>query len=179
MPIADLTAGVALIEPTTALPALTDAGTTIDGTTQTDNIDNTNAVTLGSGGIGITVGVDGISFSQVEGPEVEIRDGAALANGLVLQANDLTVRGLAILGFGAGDTDGAIHVDGNVVGITNFLIEDNVLGATATSFTDPGTVPDLRNYISVNVRNGATDGWVQNNLVGFTEETRYLAAGRR
>ena len=173
VPNADLTAGVALIEPTTALPALTDAGTTIDGTTQTDNIGNTNAAVLGTPG---DVGVENVALPQVAGPEVEIRDGATLANGLHLQANDLTVRGLAILGFGAADTDGAINVDGLY---TNWRIEDNVLGATATAFTDPGTVPDLRNYISVNVQNGATSGTVQNNLVGFAKTARYLAAGWR
>ena len=143
---------------------LTDAGTTIDGTTQTDNIGNTNNVTLGTGG---NVGVDSVLLGQLNGPEVEIRDGAALGNGLLLQANDLTVRGLAILGFGSGDTTVAISVDGNVVGISNFLIENNVLGATATSFIDPGTA--LRNEISVNVFNGAFDGTIQNNLVGFAK----------
>ncbi|MBT8092843.1 MAG: CSLREA domain-containing protein, partial [Gammaproteobacteria bacterium] len=49
VPVSELTAGVALIEPTTALPILTDAGTTIDGTTQKDNIGPTNLVTLGTG----------------------------------------------------------------------------------------------------------------------------------
>ena len=115
---------------------------------------------LGTGG---NVGVDNVALPQVEGPEVEIRDGATLTDGLVLQANNLTVRGLAILGFGVTDADGGIRVADN---FTDWLIEDNVLGTTATSFTDPGTA--LRNIISVNVA-GGDSGTIQNNLIGFAE----------
>ncbi len=62
-------AGVAVITPVTALPAITAADTSVDGTTQTVNVGNTNAVVLGTGG---TVGVDNLALSNVAGPEVEI-----------------------------------------------------------------------------------------------------------
>jgi hypothetical protein len=65
-------AGVAVITPAPALPAITDAATSVDGTTQTANVGNTNTVVLGTGG---TVGVDGLALSQVAGPEVEIVGG--------------------------------------------------------------------------------------------------------
>ena len=76
-------------------------------------------------------------LGQVAGPEVEIRDGAALANGLRLQANNATVRGFAIRGFGAADGEADVRIDNNVTGA---LIENNVLGSTATAFADPGAV---------------------------------------
>ena len=78
-----MAAGVAIISPTVALPGLTDAGTTIDGETQTTNVGNTNSVTLGTGG---TVGVDALPLPTVAGPEVEIRAGAPIGIGLLLQA---------------------------------------------------------------------------------------------
>ena len=46
VPAGALTNGVAVIAPSSALPPLTCAGTTIDGTTQTANGGNTNNVTL-------------------------------------------------------------------------------------------------------------------------------------
>ena len=51
-------------------------------------------------------------------------------------------------------------------GITGFLIEKNVLGTSATSFSDPGAA--LRNHVGVDLY-GADNGTVQNNLVGFAK----------
>ena len=42
--------GVAVISPATALPGITAASTSIDGTTQTANVGNTNSGTFGTGG---------------------------------------------------------------------------------------------------------------------------------
>lgn len=69
-------AGAAVISIGGPLPAITRNNTVIDGTTQTANVGNTNPVTLGSGG---TVGVDALPLSTVAGPEIEIRDAAAIA----------------------------------------------------------------------------------------------------
>ena len=161
VPVADLTAGVALIEPTTALPALTDPGTTIDGTTQTDNVGNTNAAVFGTGG---TVGVEAKTLPQVAGPEVEIRANAVIANGLLIQANDATVRGLAILGFGAANGEGCVLIDNN---FTNATIEENVFGTTAIAFADPGAA--LRCFIGVDAE-GGDSGFITNNLFGFNQQ---------
>jgi hypothetical protein len=79
IPVGSLTNGVAVITVGSLLPALTDAGTTIDGTTQTTNVGDTNPGVLGTGGV---VGVDALPLPQVNAPEVEIVDGNGLAVGL-------------------------------------------------------------------------------------------------
>jgi hypothetical protein len=156
-----LSAGVAVITPATALPAITDANTTIDGTTQTANVGNTNAVVLGTGG---TVGVDGLALSTVPGPEVEISGTGTLPDGLLIQANNAIVRGLSIHGFGAVSGDGGVRVNA----FTGALIEGNVLGSRAISFTDPGAAQ--RNQAGV-ASVGGSSGIVRNNLIGFGRVT--------
>ncbi len=164
VPAGALTAGVAVITPTAALAAISDAGTTIDGTTQTDNIGNTNAVTLGAGG---TVGVDGLSLSQVNGPEVEINSSNTVRTGLDVQANSVTIRGIAIHGFGQNlDFDVDVNIRVGLDATTDFtgiLIEGNVIGASATSFSSPAVPTDGNGVIVL----GADDGIFRGNLVGF------------
>ncbi len=161
-------AGVAVIPIATALPALTAAGTSVDGATQTANVGNTNAIVLGTGG---TVGVDGLALGTVAGPEVEIASGGTLACGLLIQAADAVVRRLAILGFGTAAGQGGVCVDA----FPGALIESNVLGSGATSFADPGSAQ--RNQAGV-YSGGGTGGIVRNNLVGFGRVSGvYLGAG--
>lgn len=158
-----LTGGVALIAPTTELPPITDAGTTIDGSTQTTNVGNTNAVTLGAGG---TVGVDNLPLPTVPGPEVELRDNGALDTGLRVQAANATIRGLSINGFGNtpnNNNHGNILLNSSATGV---LIEQNIIGTSATSFTDPGAAARSGGD---NIRAvAALTGTIRNNLVGFT-----------
>ena len=161
-------AGAAVITLGTALPPITRNNVVIDGSSQTTNNGDTNPVTLGTGG---SVGVDALSLSQLAGPEVEIRAGAVIANGLQIQATNVTVRGLAMLGFGAANGEGAIVIDNNFVGA---LIENNVLGSTATSFTDPGAA--LRNYAGVD-SGGGDGGTIRDNLIGFGHRGVFLTAG--
>ena len=158
-------AGAAVISLGSALPIITRNNVVIDGTTQTTNIGDTNPVILGAGG---NVGVEALPLSQVAGPEVEIRAGAVIANGLHIQANNVTVRGLAVLGFGAANGEGAIVIDNNFTGT---LIEDNVLGSTAASFTDPGAA--LRNYAGVDSE-GGDSGTIRDNLIGFGHRGVFL-----
>ena len=160
-----LTDGRALIALSTALPSITST-LRIEGGTQTYNVGNTNNVTLGTGG---TVGVGAAALPQLNGPEVELRDGptgaGGFAIGLDVQAANTVIRGLAIVGFGntvASNTNGNIRI-GNVTGVT---INQNVLGATALSFTDPagslrGTGDNLR------INNGDS-GTISQNLIGFS-----------
>ncbi|MDQ6788115.1 MAG: right-handed parallel beta-helix repeat-containing protein [Acidobacteriota bacterium] len=159
-----LTSGVATITLASLLPAVTDANTTIDGTTQTVNVGNTNSGTLGAGG---TVGVDRLTLSTVQRPEVQLIHGATvLAVGLDLQGTNEIVRGLAVYGFGTAannDTSANIRLGASA---SNALIEQNILGSTAISFTDPGA--GLRST-GDNVRStGADNGILRNNLVGFS-----------
>jgi hypothetical protein len=72
IPAAQLTGGVAVITLAAALPAISGASTRLDATTQSVNIGNTNAGTLGTGG---TVGVDAIFLPTFPRPEVQLSAG--------------------------------------------------------------------------------------------------------
>jgi uncharacterized repeat protein (TIGR01451 family) len=150
---ASVTSQVANITLTAALPAITGPATSIDGTTQTFNIGNTNNQPLGTGG---TVGTGGTALSQLNGPEVQVR-GTNAFNGFALNANNTTVRGLSIYGFNNGIFGG--------VNNTGTRIEQNVIGASAISFTDPGTGARTLNE-AINL-NDSDNGFVTNNLIGF------------
>ncbi len=158
-----LTNGVANIVLATVLPAVTDANTTTDGATQTANVGNTNSGTLGAGG---TVGVDRLALSNVQRPEVQITDGATnLAIGLDLQGASETVRGVSIYGFGAAansDTSANVRLGASAA---NALIEQNIIGTTATNFADAGSGARSGGD---NIRSvGADNGVLRNNLIGF------------
>jgi uncharacterized repeat protein (TIGR01451 family) len=160
-----LTGGVAQIVPGSQLPAITDANTSIDGTLQTSNVGDTNPGTLGAGG---TVGVDSLALSQVNKPEVQISvTPGTIGLGIQIQAGNTKVKGLAIYGFGtAANTSGSanIEIEGGVSGTS---IQQNLVGTTATGFSDPGSSARSRGD---NIRsNGGTNGTLQNNLIGFSQ----------
>ena len=148
------------------LPDVSDDFTAIDGTAYqfSDGVSlrNTNPGVLGVGG---TAGVDGLPVAQVNRPELEIVDGAGRPVGLnfTATADDVTVRSIAIYGFGTN------FVTGNVVlaGGQRPLVEQNVIGTEADSFTDPG--PGARTGGVGIYSNGAVNGTIRDNLVGFTE----------
>lgn len=167
-----LTSGVARIAPVTPLPALTDAGTRVDGGTQTANIGNTNAASLGGG---LAAGVSAVAIPALAGPEVEIRDGAALALGLDLQGANQWVARLAITGFGnaagsAGDASVRIGATAN-----GARIESCVLGATATAWADPGAA--LRAGGDLVRAAGGDGGAVVNSLLGWSAGSALTLAG--
>ena len=156
-----LSSGVAVITLATALPPISSADTTLDATTQTANVGDTNAAVLGTGG---TVGADGLVLNKVAGPEVEIRGSGTLANGIQIQANNVIICGLAINGFGTASGQAGIRIDDTYTGT---LIEKNILGSTATSFSDPGAAS--RNWAGIDTE-GGDSGTIQNNLVGFSRQ---------
>lgn len=141
IPTSALTSGVSVItmpdgatSTTSVLPAVTDTFTSIDGTTQTVNIGETNTGLVGTGG---TVGyLTTATLTQVPRPEVQIQ-GPGRSNtsttagfGLVLNANNSTVRGISIFGFGAhNDSQGAVSVNT----ANDSLLEQNLFGMAATS----------------------------------------------
>jgi len=150
-----LTGGVAVITLASALPQIT--GTlTLDGTSQTTNVGNTNSGTLGVGG---TAGVDAVTLSTVNRPEVEISVPSSAGHGLNIAASSTAISGLAI--HGADYSNATIAVTG-VSGVT---ISGNVIGATATSFTLPGTNPSRAHGIDIA---SAASGTISNNLLGYT-----------
>jgi uncharacterized repeat protein (TIGR01451 family) len=151
---------------TTALAAIIDADTTLDGRAYSSaNGTAINDANAGMSGAGGTVGVSALALAQVARPELEILDGAGIAIGLDLQAANATVRRLAVYGFGTApnsDTNGNLRV-GNVSGA---LIEENVLGAAASGFADPGATT---RSIGDNLRvAGGDGGTIRNNLIGFS-----------
>jgi CSLREA domain-containing protein len=149
--------GVYTITLASLLPQLTGA-VTLDGTTQTTAIGDTNPGLLGTGG---TVGVDALALGQVARPEIEIVDGGSVSVGLDLAAAGITVRGLAMQGF-----DVAVLRLRSTA--SNALIEGNVLGSGATAFVDPGSGARSDTIVE---SMGADGGTLRNNLIGFADET--------
>ncbi|QKG53813.1 right-handed parallel beta-helix repeat-containing protein [Hymenobacter sp. BRD67] len=160
-----LTNGVAVITPVTALPALAGtngASTSIDGTTQAQNVGNTNNVTLGTGG---TVGTTGTALAQLSGPEVQLTGTSAVAFGLDIASTGTgtLVQGLAIYGFGnALDSNNGANIRSAANGVT---ITQNVLGTTATAFATP---PTANNADNVRLTGGTSGVVVSDNLIGFS-----------
>jgi uncharacterized repeat protein (TIGR01451 family) len=160
-----LTSGVAQIVPATQLPAITDSNTSIDGTTQTSNVGDTNSGTLGAGG---TVGVDGLTLSTVNKPEVQISVAqGALGLGIQIQGSNARVRGLAVFGFGtAANTNGSANIEIETGG-NGASLQQLIVGTSATAFSDPGATTRSRGD---NIRsNGGDTGTVQNSLIGFSQ----------
>jgi SdrD B-like domain/Right handed beta helix region len=159
-----LTSNRALIKLNSPL-IITDANTSIDGSTQTNKISNSNAQTLGAGG---TIGVDGSALSQLSTPEVEITNNTSgIANGINIDttATNTTVSNIAIHGFGSASGNQAdILVQGD-----NATVTKNMIGTTALSFAAPSAQSQSGIII-----NGAKNVSITNNLIGFTNERGIL-----
>ncbi len=159
------TAGVAVIKLGTTL-RITDADTSIDGRTQTNNIGNTNSLTLGSGG---NVGVDNLSLAQLNAPEVELINSGSVIHGITVDGANATIQGIAIHGFGTiGNNRGDILLQA-----ANPLVTQNAIGFTANSFTAPTTNQSQSGIVV----NGSTNATITNNIIGFTNE-RGILGGR-
>ncbi len=174
IPSAQLTGNVAQIN-VASLLAVTGPYTSIDGTTQSQNIGNTNTGNLGAGG---TVGVVAATLPTVPAPEVQLRPQTAgsLPTAVTLAASNVQFRGLSVYGFGQSssrDSAAALEVDGTYATGTaagsrdNVIIEQNVFGTPAGSFTDPGASARSLGVL-VGLRGPSTQGVVQNNLIGYS-----------
>lgn len=166
-----LTSGVAIIPIVTTLSSLSTA-MRIEGGTQTYNVGNTNNVTLGAGG---TVGAGATTLPQINGPEVQLQDGPAGATGvnygLQITANNVTVRGMSIVGFGdsgntATDAHGNIYVNNTTGGV---LISQNAIGITATSMANPGTLITYGDNIRIGGGNGGDSGTISQNIIAYSD----------
>jgi parallel beta-helix repeat protein len=163
-----LTSGVAQVVLTSTLPSIAAAGVSLDGSTQTANVGDTNAGLLGGGG---TVGTDALTLAQVAKPEVELTF-ASLASGVTIAANNATVRGLALRATGAAPLgNGAVALNNDVTGA---VIEGNVIGTRATALTDPGAGLYIGSGV---ISNGADSGVVRNNLIAYFTTTGVQLAG--
>jgi hypothetical protein len=166
IPSGALTGGVAVITLTAALPAISGTSTRLDATTQTVNIGNTNAGSLGTGGV---VGVDGISLPTFPRPEVQI---AAGNNVLVLSGNSTAVLGFAF-------RQGYLQLTGS-----NCLARNNLVGMTASgdsSDNSPttygiefaGTSATVRNnFVTVNNSGIRTQGGGTGSTITLNEVAR-------
>ncbi len=178
-----LTGGVAVINIATEFPQITDANTSVDGTTQTTNIGDNNSGQFGTGG---TVGVDQIPLDKVNKPEVELSDGGlGLGKAFEILADDITVRGMSIWGFGKDTSIGPDHIIvGNYTGVNpaRTLIEQNIIGTKATDFSVTGSPGRGSNTGDLNTGNGigllaSTGAKIQNNLIGFNGGSGIIAYG--
>jgi parallel beta-helix repeat protein len=160
-----LTGGVAVIALTSALPAVPD-NTRLDATTQTVNIGNTNAGTLGSGG---TVGVDAIPLPTFPRPEVQLTSNS---NILTLSGNNAAILGFALRQGFILLTGSACLVRNNLVGMT--ATGDSSDNATAThGITFTGTNATVRNnFVTVNNSGIRTDNGGTGSLITLNEVAR-------
>ena len=114
IPSTALTSGVAVVTLAGVLPAVSGTSTRLDATTQTVNIGNTNAGTLGTGG---TVGVDAITLPTFPRPEVQLTAGNTV---VTLSGGSSQVLGFAL-------RQGYLLLSG-----TGCLARNNLVGMTAT-----------------------------------------------
>jgi hypothetical protein len=142
-----------------ALPSVTRAGVTIDGTTQTTNQGDTNPGQVGTGG---TVGTDTIPLPRYDRPEIEITPAtvSTVNSGLTVSGASFTARGMALYGFGssgASITNAQIRLSGG----TNQVVESCLIGVRANG-SDPGF--DSRSS-GISIAGTAT-GTIRNNYIG-------------
>ena len=165
---------------THALPAITDAGTVIDGTawsaTDATQVLNLNDQILGRQQA-VGVGIDGIAgtaddvwLDGVEAPELEIvndRSVNIIGIGLDIQADNVIVQSIAISGFGEGADNDSGNIRIGTDATTNFVgvqLRNNVIGSSAGEFAAPG----FRNAASNISIQGADGGVIENNLIGYS-----------
>jgi uncharacterized repeat protein (TIGR01451 family) len=155
------------LDVTSALPAVTDDKSTIDGTVHDaaapGTVLDTNTATIGAAA---TVGRLALpaDTTPVLDPELEIRGDNVVTIGLDLQASDTTVRDLSIWRFGVDGASADLRV-GSVPlsGFTGTLIERNVIGQPPHLFDGSvkGTAGDGLTIV------GSQNGTVRDNLIGW------------
>jgi uncharacterized repeat protein (TIGR01451 family) len=156
-----LTSGVASIVPTTALPIITDAGTSIDGRTQTVNVGNTKTGAVGYAG---TVGTPATTtLSSVPNPEVQISNPHTLPQGLNVTGNNFAARGISIYGFGNANNDNNANIFLN--GSSNSIIEQSIIGTPSGGLLTavPTTGNGVRHGIAIT--NSASNVTIQDNAI--------------
>lgn len=146
--------GVQTISPTTNLPSITES-VVIDGYTQPGASPNTNSLQLGPGALGSNAAL-----------RVEISAPATGGDGLKINADNTTVRGLAINGFGI-----QIRVsDISPLGHSGIVIEGNFLGTNpaGTAAAGASTIGVHFPPNSTNSRVGGTTAAERNVIAGFS-----------
>ena len=155
-----LTSGRLLLNYTTGGPgAISGVDTVVDGTTQTYNVGDTTAGVTGTGG---SVGIDGLTLGVVQLPEVEIQGNSAQSFGIQFNAaTNGSLRGTSVWKFGNAATTGNVVVSS----ASGVLLEQNIIGATASGFSDPGAARTAGNCVYAS--GGSTGLAIIHNLIGF------------
>lgn len=168
IPNAALTGGIAVITLAGAMTTATGTGTRLDATTQTINVGNTNAGTLGSGG---TVGVDSISLPTFQRPEVQLSC-AASPTAITLDGTGQTIIGFAL-------RQGYILLSGS-----NGTARNNLVGMTAAGSSADNSAAQYgirfsgvgatvrSNFVTVNNSAIRSDGGGANSVVTLNEVAR-------
>ena len=130
----NFSAGVAMITLSSALTTITDDDTYIDGSTQTNNIGDTNVGSVGTGG---TVGVDVEPLPTYQLPEIAINGGGNVAITINGDASDILITNLDIYNANIG-----VSAPGNGGSGVNRVISEMLLGVLPDG-GDPGVA--LRN----------------------------------
>jgi hypothetical protein len=178
----------------TALPQITAADTTVSGVAYSNSdgvtILDTNKITIGTTSA-VGVGIDGRSntgdeeqISSTSAPELAINSGAAIAYGLDVNANNVTIQNLAIYGFGSASLPNGTSnfgETGNILlrnNVSNVTIRANLLGSNAGAFVDPGSSRTKgSNLIFEGAANNVT---ISHNHIGFAGDSgllKYAKAG--
>ncbi|MDQ2771734.1 MAG: T9SS type A sorting domain-containing protein [Bacteroidota bacterium] len=156
------------------LPTITDAATTLDATTQTANIQNSNPGQVGTGGtVGATAGTQTPRpLPLIDRPEVEIYGQNTVANVLRSAASNTVVRGLALHGGGGGN-GGAVAL----AGALDFVVEKCMLGTSALTIVDPSVLqPNTTGQYNVQIT-GVSRGLVRNNVIAFANSSGLIYNG--
>ncbi len=165
------------IQVTGLLDAIFDSGTTLDGQAWTPTAAglvelDLNAFTT----VGLsdeTVGLDGVSLSAIDAPELELVGSADIDYGVAIRSRvgsdtqDVTIRNFAINGFGDGEEQGAILVVGrnapNSV-LSGIEITDNIIGSGPNDTADVSR--DATERFSGITVIAASDGLIARNFIG-------------
>ena len=165
------------------LPVIWTDNTTIDGTAYS-TADGTTKIDSNAGFISqrhsrtTTVGVDDVTLSEVEAPELEITNGLSAATtldyGLAIEGDSVEVEYVAIHGFGnASDLSTANMRIGNAtdssIDASDFTLFQSVIGTGADAFDAPATGDEneSRNIVAYH----ATLGTISSNLIGFANDS--------
>ncbi|MET4075314.1 T9SS type A sorting domain-containing protein [Hymenobacter sp. UYCo722] len=156
------------------LPTITDAATTLDATTQTTNIDNSNPGQVGTGGtVGATAGTQTPRpLPLIDRPEVEIFGQNTLANVLRSTAGNTVVRGLALHGAGTAG-NGTVAL----AGALDFLVEKCMLGTSALTIVDPSVLQaNTTGQYNLQIT-GVSRGLVRNNSIAYANSSGLIYNG--
>ena len=169
IPSGVLTSGVAQITLAAALPTVTGASTRLDASTQTVNIGNTNAGTVGT--INLTVGVENLSVPAFQRPEVQLNC-AASPTAITVSGSTSSIIGFAL-------RQGYILLSG-----TSGTARNNLVGMTAagSSADDSSAAYGIafsaaaatirNNFVTVNNSAIRSDGGAAGSTVSYNEVAR-------